>query len=54
MHRKYQREGLVVSRSTVRYILSVIDPEGVDVRSRGRLRRRRYTGMYFAISVIMN
>ena len=34
--------GLVVTRNVVRQILKVVDPEGVDARSRLRLRRRRY------------
>jgi hypothetical protein len=34
--------GLIVTRSVVRRILKVVDPEGVQARSRHRLRRRQY------------
>lgn len=33
---------LVVTRDTVRKILNILDPEGVEVRSRHRLHRRQY------------
>ena len=43
MHQKLTNDhGLVVTRNVVRQILKVVDPEGVEARSRHRLRRRRY------------
>ena len=43
MHQKLTNDhGLVVTRNVVRQILKVVDPEGVQARSRHRLRRRRY------------
>ena len=35
--------GLVVSRETVRMVLHLIDPEGVDERRRHKLKRRNYS-----------
>ena len=34
--------GLVVDKETVRLILKTLDPEGVERRSRRRLKRRKY------------
>ncbi len=42
MHSKCIAEGYVVSQATVRLLLSIIDPEGVELRTKRRLRRRRY------------
>lgn len=43
MHQRLTNDhGLVVTRSMVRQILKVLDPEGVQARSRHRLRRRMY------------
>ncbi len=43
MHQRLTNDyGLVVTRSVVRQILKVLDPEGVEARSRHRLRRRQY------------
>ena len=42
MHLKCLSHGLVVSRETVRIILSNLDPEGVELRKARRLVRRRY------------
>jgi len=42
MHRKCISNGFVVRQETVRCILKIIDPEGVEIRSRKRLRRRQY------------
>ena len=43
MHQRLRVEnGLVASRETVRLILKHLDPEGVGLRSRRRLRRRQY------------
>ena len=42
MHLKCIQNGLVVTQNTVRLLMGIIDPEGVDVRKRRRLRRRRY------------
>ena len=44
MHLKCLMNGLCVTRETVRVILRELDPEGVDLRRRRRLRRRRYVG----------
>ena len=35
---------LVIDKETVRHILKIVDPEGVELRSRHRLRRRQYRG----------
>lgn len=37
-------QGLSVHKETVRHALRVLDPEGVDMRLRHRLRRRQYKG----------
>jgi len=42
MHLKCIQTGLVVSQRTVRYLLKILDPEGVQLRLRNRLRRRLY------------
>jgi len=42
MHRKRISNGFVVKQETVRSILKIIDPDGVEIRSRKRLRRRLY------------
>ena len=43
MHQKLQNEyGLTTDRETVRKVLKGLDPEGVQNRSRKRLRRRKY------------
>ncbi|XP_031334065.1 uncharacterized protein LOC116164078 [Photinus pyralis] len=42
MHLKCLQHGLVVRRSTVRLLLKELDPEGVSLRSRRRLKRRQY------------
>lgn len=42
IHLKCILHGLTVSRETVRLILGFLDPEGVQVRRRRRLRRRQY------------
>ena len=45
MHQRMQAKyGFAVARETVRIILKVLDPNGVETRSRGRLRRREYRG----------
>ena len=36
--------GLVVCKETVRHVLRIIDPDGVDRRLRHRLQRRQYKG----------
>ncbi|KAK7893049.1 hypothetical protein WMY93_022201 [Mugilogobius chulae] len=41
-HRAIQR-GYVVSQETVRILLGLLDPNGVEMRRRRRLRRRQYT-----------
>ena len=43
MHQRLINDhGLVVTRDTVRQVLKILDPEGVDLRSKHRLRRRTY------------
>jgi len=42
MHLKCIQSGLVVSQTNVRLLMGIIDPEGVSLRRRHRLRRRRY------------
>lgn len=42
MHLKCLQHGLVVSRETVRLILKELDPQGVSLRKRRRLKRREY------------
>lgn len=42
MHLKCVQHGLVVSRETVRIILKELDPDGVLLRKRRRLKRRQY------------
>jgi len=42
MHQKCIGVGFVVKQETVRNLLKIIDPEGVEIRSRKRLRRRQY------------
>lgn len=42
MHLKCLRNNMVVTQEVVRELLQIIDPEGVDFRTRRRLRRRQY------------
>lgn len=42
LHLKCLQTGLVVKRETVRLLLKELDPVGVDLRTRNRLRRRQY------------
>jgi len=42
LHAKCIEQGLTVSQDTVRFLQSFIDPEGVSLRKRKRLRRRKY------------
>ena len=42
MHQKCWLHGIVTDRETVRILLQLLDGEGVDLRSRNRLRRRVY------------
>lgn len=41
-HLKCRKNGLVVSRENVRLLLQILDPVGVELRRRKRLRRRVY------------
>ena len=44
MHQRLTAERrLIVTRNTVRQVLKILDPEGVQARSRHRLRRRNYS-----------
>ncbi|ROJ57643.1 hypothetical protein DPX16_23842 [Anabarilius grahami] len=42
MHQKCWLNGIITDRETVRVLLRLLDGEGVDLRSRNRLRRRVY------------
>lgn len=42
MHLKCVQQGLVVAKEKVRSLMSILDPNGVDIRSRRRLSRRQY------------
>ncbi|XP_069122977.1 uncharacterized protein [Argopecten irradians] len=42
LHLRCIQEGLVVSQETVRLLLHILDPEGIETRRSGRLRRRLY------------
>lgn len=42
MHSKCVLEGFKVTQENVRLLLQVIDPDGVKIRSKRRLRRRAY------------
>lgn len=43
MHLKCIQSGLVVTQRTVRHLLKILDPQGVQLRQWNRLRRRLYT-----------
>ena len=45
MHLKCIQNGLVVTQDTVRHLLHVLDPEGVEYRRKRRLRRRSYSSL---------
>ena len=42
MHLKCIQEGLTVTQNDVRLLMHLLDPEGIDLRSRRRLKRRKY------------
>ena len=42
MHQKCKLNGFKVKREDIRLLLKVVDPHGVDIRSRRRLKRRDY------------
>lgn len=42
MHLKCLQHNLVVTQETVRLLLHILDPEGVETRSRRRLRRHQH------------
>lgn len=42
MHLKCKQAGLLVSRHEVATLIQILDPEGVELRRRRRLRRREY------------
>ncbi|KAJ8312218.1 hypothetical protein KUTeg_009591 [Tegillarca granosa] len=42
IHSKCIQHGFVVSQDTVRQLVHIIDPEGIENRMRRRLKRRRY------------
>lgn len=41
-HLRCIQEGFVVTQNTVRHLLKILDPRGVELRQRNRLRRRLY------------
>ena len=43
MHLKCIEKGFVVSQETIRVLLHILDPEGIHMRKRRRLRRRTYS-----------
>lgn len=43
LHAKCIEQGFTVTQDTVRILQSLIDPEGVSLRQRKKLRRRKYT-----------
>jgi hypothetical protein len=43
LHSKCLEHGLVVSRETIRILLHIIDPDGIEKRKAKRLRRRIYS-----------
>ena len=45
MHLECLHKGFVVSQETVRILLLILDPDGVKLRSRRRLRRRLYRNL---------
>uniref|UniRef100_A0A096LVX3 HTH-like domain-containing protein n=1 Tax=Poecilia formosa TaxID=48698 RepID=A0A096LVX3_POEFO len=42
MHQKCWMAGIVTDRETVRLLMRLLDPNGVDLRAQNRLRRRLY------------
>ena len=42
MHRKCIQFGMKVSRKTVYSLMKILDPEGIEIRKKGRLKRREY------------
>ena len=42
MHLKCIQNGINIDKETVRLLLGILDPEGVEIRSRKRLQRRLY------------
>lgn len=42
IHRRCIQRGIVVKQSTILHLMHLLDPEGIRVRKRKRLRRRQY------------
>lgn len=42
MHLKCKQNGYLVSQKTVRLLMGILDPKGIEERKRKRLRRRQY------------
>eukprot|EP00105_Crassostrea_gigas_P025855 XP_011446570.1 PREDICTED: uncharacterized protein LOC105341643 [Crassostrea gigas] len=42
MHQKCLKEGMTVPRNVVYSLMQILDPMGIEVRRKGRLRRRQY------------
>ncbi|KAJ8914173.1 hypothetical protein NQ315_016252 [Exocentrus adspersus] len=43
IHLKCMQNGFVVTQNVVRELLKLLDPDGVEIRKRKRLRRRQYS-----------
>ena len=42
IHQRLRARGIQVDRETIRIIITALDPGGAELRSRHRLRRRKY------------
>ena len=42
MHQKCVQIGMTVSRTMVYILMQILDPEGIETRRKGRLKRRQY------------
>lgn len=42
MHQKCLKEGMTVPRNVVYSLMQILDPKGIEIRKKGRLRRRQY------------
>lgn len=42
MHRKCLHSGMTVSRDIVYRLMQILDPNGIEIRKKGRLKRRQY------------
>ena len=42
MHQKCVQKGMTISRTMVYILMQILDPEGIETRRKGRLKRRQY------------